>query len=182
MASEVIDDLSSPVLEAFNVDLGLGTVTLDFSKPILISSLQLSLATLQNHDTTPSESFLLTDATTESGDGSVIVLDLSYIQANILRDSTTFGTSMSDTYLNVLAGLAEDLNVRLTAATLLQVRDILPDTVAPRVSTFVLDLNTGYINLTFDEPLTSFSANGISIQNSDSQGDSTVQLLSLIHI
>ena len=175
-ASEVIDDLSSPVLEAFNVDLGLGTVTLDFSKPILISSLQLSLATLQNHDTTPSESFLLTDATTESGDGSVIVLDLSYIQANILRDLTTFGTSMSDTYLNVLAGLAEDLNVRLTAATLLQVRDILPDTVAPRVSTFVLDLNTGYINLTFDEPLTSFSANGISIQNSDSQGDSTVQL------
>lgn len=165
-ADEVILDTSAPTLDSFNLDLGLGTVTLTFNKPIVVNTLQLSLATLLS-DTTAAPLAMrpLNEASTTSTDGIVILVDLSYDEANFLRQSTLIATSRANTYLNASFGLARDLMNRSTEMTIVQVNDFVVDRLPPRVTTSVLDLNTGALNLTFDEPLGNISANSIIFQN-----------------
>ena len=176
-ADEVIRDTSAPMLASFNLDLGLGTVTLTFSKPILVDTLQLSLATLLSDTTaTPLEMLNLNEASTSSSDGIVILVDLSYTEANFLRQSTLIATSRANTYLNASFGLARDLINRSTEMTIVQVNDFVADRLPPRVTYSVLDLNTGALNLTFDEPLQNISANSIIFQNAVIDPTVSVQL------
>lgn len=175
---EVIPDASAPTLDSFNLDLGLGTVTLTFSKPIQVDTLQLSRAIIQSDITPPAplEMHVLTDASTSSSDGIVIVVDLPYREANNLRQSTLTATSTANTFLNASFGLARDLMNRSTEMAILPVTQLIPDRVPPRVTHSVLDLNTGALNLTFDEPLGNLSANSIVFQNAVTDPTVSVQL------
>ena len=176
-ADEVILDTSAPTLDSFNLDLGLGTVTLTFSKPILVNTLQLSMATLlSDTTTTPLAMRVLDEASTTSTDGIVILVDLSYNEANFLRQSTVIATSRTNTHLSASSGLARDLVNRSTEMAILQVTNFVADRVPPRVTYSVLDLNTGALNLTFDEPLRNLSANSIIFQNAVTDPTVSVQL------
>ena len=176
-ADEVILDTSAPTLDSFSLDLGLATVTLTFSKPILVDTLQLSRATLLSDTTpTPIEMYVLTDTSTSSSDGIVIVVDLPYQEAMSLRQSTHTATSTGNTFLNASYGLARDLLNRSTEMAILQANEVIADRVPPRVTHSVLDLNTGALNLTFDEPLGNLSANSIIFQNAVTNPTVSVQL------
>ena len=177
-ADSVEDDVSPPILESFAFDLGLGTATLTFSKPILINTLNISRLTLHSDASgTPTESLPLTEATTTSEDGAVVVVVFSYAEANQLRQSSDIATGLSDTYLEVASNLAEDLNGRLvTPLSSKQAASFAPDDEPPRAVEFVLDLNLGMVNLTFDEPVDDFQIEKVVIQNSMTDPSSSVTL------
>ena len=177
-AASVEQDVSQPTLESFDFDLGLGTATLTLSKPVLVGSLNISQLTLLSNSPPPTPvSVPLMQATTNSEDGSVIVIQFSYSEANTLRQSTTIATSIADTYIEVGSNFAEDLNGRqVVPIASQQASSFAPDDEPPRVTEFVLDLNLGLLNLTFDEPVSDIQTESVILQNSLMDPSSSISL------
>ena len=168
-ASNVILDTSNPALESFQLDLGLNILILTWSKPVNISTLSAISNIVIQDEQTGTVTHPLTTSTVTSDSGAVMNIQLSGFDANELKTSTNLATTINNTFITITGGLVEDISGRASVAindgSAQQALVFIPDTLAPRVVSFNLDLNNGTLDITFDEFITNFDAESITIFN-----------------
>lgn len=172
-ADTYVPDMAPPTIEAFDLDLDSNSLTLSFSEPVLVSSLQLDRLVL--HDS-PSGAIQLRLTggdvlSTELDAMAEVTFILTDADVTFLEDSVDIATDSSNTYLSSLAGLAEDTNGVISIAVpdsqALQVREFTLDDSAPRVIAFDLNLNLGELVVTFNDVIdaSSFDEDAITLQS-----------------
>ena len=168
-------------------DLDTGTLTLNFSEPMLVSSLTASGGTLklQAHVTTPpssgEEDYNVTSLRCPTcSNGNLLSLQISTQDLNAIKLKPQVCTDISDCWITIPApgDLLTDMlgnNIIPLPTNLHDTRRtpvaFLPDTTQPQLLYFELDLSNRTITLVFSEPVSvgSLISSGITLLSSPSQ-------------
>ncbi len=163
-------DTTSPNLSTWDLDMNDGTVTLNFDEAVNSATFIPSTVVLQNAATSTSN-YTLTTSTTASANGAQIVITLTTVDLNALKLNTGLVTSNANSFIRITNTTVDDMNgndaVAIPDGAGIQVSTYTGDTTAPNLSSWDLNMNTGIISLTFDEPVLASSLNGagLVIQN-----------------
>ncbi len=166
-------DMAPPTIQSFDLDFDSNSLTLEFSEPVLLSSLQPDRLVILS---SPAGGVQLQ---LTGGEVLSTVLDaaaevnvrLTNSDLTFLENRSDIATGSSDTYLFSLAGLVEDTNAVVSLVIpenqALQVREFTSDDSAPRVVAFELDVDTGELVITFDDAVdaSSFDEGAITLQS-----------------
>ena len=152
-------DRAPPEIQEFNLDLDSNSLTLTFSEPVLVASLALDRLVVASSRGSPG--VVIRNITggrleqTSLGAASVIRFSLLEEDLTFLEVSGDIATSSSDTFLALEPGLARDTNQLASSALPLSaavpVREFVPDTSAPEVAGFSIDMDQGEAVVTFDD-------------------------------
>lgn len=177
---DYFEDISGPVLVSSILDLDQDLIILTFDEPVLTSTLNFSHIEIQ---TTPSFQLSLTPwiLSPESVDGSTVIrinlspedLIMLKADADFQADIVSNVVSLDDEVLTDTAGNENDAReYPLTA--------VIPDTTLATLQSFFLDMNTGTLQLTFNDVVnaSTFSASGITVQSSNFRGQGEFYTLS----
>ena len=97
------------------------------------------------------------------GDGYSIAISLSLTDVDALKLFEGLADSRDTTFLSLAAGAIRDVNQfpsrPISANDSLQVTRLITDVTPPILTDFALDMNTGVLNLTFDEVVLASSFN-----------------------
>ena len=181
MVVDFIPDTTGPVIQDFILDFGLGRIELNFSEPVDVSTFQVTSYTIIND--TIKEGFLnftLSQDSVVSGDnGDIVYINIGIEDLNNIKRIRGLATVLEDTFLTVTSTGVQDMMSNpvqaITSENAIQASNLLPDTVGPRVTKFILDLDDGTLDLTFSETAntSSIMLNLFSIQ--DTQTNPNVQ-------
>ena len=163
--AEFREDETPPTLEAFDIDLDRGTLTLSFSETVNGNTLNISVVNLQNGPNTniTSEEYPLTDSTWTMIDSTVIVVNLSFYDLNAIKKLRDLSSDEdgNNTFISLPLGTIADMNhnplVPVDADFALKVQNITLDMTPPQLVTFDLDLNDEQLLLTFTETVDRFT-------------------------
>ena len=171
-ASGFKGDSIDPVLLSFLLDVDGGTLTLLFSESVDAGSLDVEQISLQSSaNTTQSSFYLSSDSFTESVNGTIILLNISDSDLNLLKQMTDLATSNDTTFLSLTPSTIDDMSgnpvVEIPLANALQVAGFTTDTTSPQLESFVLDLDNEELLLTFSETVnvSSLDITAISLQS-----------------
>ena len=180
------EDVISPELVAFSLNLETTTVSLTFSEPVLISTIhpqQITIASNQNITTAISYQLTGGDVNSSVVASDVINFHLNEPDATYLKSSNALGiaSGRESTYISVSAGLVADTNGNTNSdlELAIPVSNFIADTSAPTLNTFELDLTMETLTLHFDDVIiaSTFRASGITFQSE--QGIQPMQLFTL---
>ena len=174
--SSFIFDTSAPMVVAFDLDLNVGALILEFDDVVDATTFDESAITLQSAPARqPMEWHTLSGASvTVSPSGSVIAVLLSITDLNQLQ-LHNFCTLLDNCYLTVTASVARDPNgvdtIPISDGSALSVRQVIPDATPPLLVSFSLNINIGVLSLTFDEivDVSTLSVSEITLVNRPSQ-------------
>ena len=165
-ADEVVDDTSGPELRGFELDLNSGEIVVTFSEPIDSSTVVASGFILQSKaDITffPEEEHIFDTGTSLSPNGPVIAIQFEENDLNAIFAITALGNSVDDTYLRVTSAAVNDVSgnpadpVPFTDAVPSNL--VTPDTNAPSLQGYYLDMDIGVLSLTFSEVVLTSTVN-----------------------
>ena len=176
-ADVYVPDLAPPELETFDLNLNANQLSLYFNEPVLRSSvdfLQLTIQSAVDGSLPGSVTRPLTggEILPELFQGSaVITFTLTEDDVAFLELTDSIATTEDNIYISAQAGFVRDTNnimsngIPLNSG--LQVSQFIADTNAVNFISFTLDMNTGEINLTFDDAInvSTFQASAISLQS-----------------
>ena len=172
-AAVYVADTTPPILEAFEIDINTGLLALYFNETVNHTSLSLPAITLLDAALNPTQQYKLRfqgNVLSSMNSENLTVLinseDLIFIKANP-RLFTSPGSSQLSFSRTFIQDMSDNFIDAVTAAGAIQARMFQGDDVGPVLLNFSFDLNSGMINLTFDEPieLLHFSADAITLQN-----------------
>ena len=160
-------DTEAPTITDWDLDLGAGSLSMYFSKPILVSSVSLSALKLINRQDTSAEYQLLLTAGTVVASSSVQSSLTVTFNAGVyptLRDQIhlTGGLALNaaSVFLEIAKGFVSDtsnppnyLNL-IAAVNATAARTISYDKTTPNLLSWNIDSNTGTITVTFNEAVT----------------------------
>ena len=170
----VIEDITSPELDAFNLNMTAGVLYLTFDEVVNSSCLRVEGISLQPaSDTFSNRVNLLASSGTKSDstNGLVVVIDIGRDDLNKIKVNRELATSQDNTYIVVedfaIKDMSDNSNQPIYYPFGKQVSEYFPDEIAPYLWNFTLDLNTGHMVLTFDEviEMDSVSIGEITLQN-----------------
>ena len=155
------EDVTSPVIVYFDLDMNVGNLTIEFSETVNASSLDVTKIRLQN-SFLPSDpgfiSYSLTDypphptgSRTFDIDGTTIIVSIGSQDLNQIKKIRSLATGTSNTYFSYPSELILDMNDNLAYAKTLPVRFFSEDKTSPELRSYGLDLNLGLLNMTFSE-------------------------------
>ena len=151
-------DFVQPEVVGFDLDLNLNRVVLRFSETVTLASLQTTYITLQNSASNPTSSLTLGGSSQPAQHGannSVVVVSLLDSDVQIITADTSLATNASSTFLSLAASaikdVAENRAKAIPAASAVQVQTYIVDATRPALISFVLEMNTGNLTLTFSE-------------------------------
>ncbi len=182
-ASSVEGPTGPTVLASFDLDMNDGTLTMTFSNDIQVSTVQASMLTIQSTAQSDavaySPSGLSMSANTQ--DSNILVISVANNDLNALKGQLNLATLATNTWLSFPSTFAQDIFGVAIASVLandsIQVSTYTPDTTPPIPTRFRLDMNSGIIDLTFNEPMNPDSVNFISFAVQNSGTTSTVYTL-----
>ena len=87
-ADYVIIDNIQPKLMAFDLNMNIGSLTLFFSEAVNVSTLNISMITIQNAPTSPALSYTLTGGDYDESPAAVVAITLTDIDLNTLKKLT----------------------------------------------------------------------------------------------
>ena len=153
MLTNIILDTTPPTINNCTLDLLLDQLTLDFNEPVDVASFIPSSVTLINNNSSAgSNNITLTSASVINGpSSSVIAIDLGSDADNIKISS--FVTTGSTVFLLLLSSAFSDTTGNSINSSDPRQCLLILDTSAPNVSSFILDLNSNLLQLTFTEPI-----------------------------
>ena len=163
MVRNFTEDETQPILDSFSLDMDIGELSLTFSEPVNVESLNLTALLLQaypganetdsTHVLTPGLYPEFTD--TQSGNGLVLTIRIGFTDLYDLQRKRFLATDNTNTFLSLDAGTVLDTNdlevVGIPANESIPVMGFIEDTTAPDLVSFTLDLNVGSLILTFSE-------------------------------
>ncbi len=160
---QILIDTTAPEVSSFDLNLDSGIMNIYFSKPITTSTVSLGALTLINSRSSITTQINLRTATlvVRSPVQTTIAINLNGGAYPTLRDlihqSQTIGVTVSQTLLIIDKGFVADTKsppqyMRAVAAQDAIVPSfIIPDSTAPRVTNWALDMTKRILNVTFDE-------------------------------
>ena len=157
IVQDFIEDTIPPSLVSFTLDVNAGLLSLTFSEPVDPTSLNPTGITLQDA-ANASESYTLNaTASTRSPRGLEIDITLSATDLNLLK-VTTFVSRSRMAYISLnpttIADLALIPNYVTEIPMVSALRGtLISDTVRPQLTSFVLDLDSDSLVLSFNEPI-----------------------------
>ena len=190
-ADAYISDFAPPQLETFDLDLDANQLTLYFNEPVFLDSLDFSRLTLQStinssFTGTVSRPLIGGEILPEIFQGAAMVTfilaenDVAFLELNGF-----IATTENNTFLSAQAGFVMDTSnitsEAIPSTSAVRASHFIPDTSAINFLSFTLDMNTGRMNLTFDDAVSifTFQASAISLQSAQSQvGPDLVSLTS----
>ena len=101
-------DTTAPTLSSWVLDMNAQTATLTFSETVNASSLNVTAITIQDA-AIATTSYVLTDSSTASSDGTAIVIDLSSTDFNALTANTGLAVSQATSYVTIAATTIDDM-------------------------------------------------------------------------
>lgn len=180
-ATTVENEAVNTMLESFSLDMNVGTITLSFNNLIDVSTVQLQLLRMQNSAQSSVVSYTpsIISAVSEFQDTQTVTILLHFSDINNLKSNLNLATGMSDTFINFPSTFARDIQgnpiEQILATESVGVANYLPDTTAPLLSQFRLDMNSGSLRMTFSEPVFSNSVNPTQLTIQNSVGSPTMQ-------
>ena len=175
--TEYIGDLSPPVLVTFSMDLGLSSVSMQFSEPVIYneSTPDLSRISLIRYSSAQSGVNLSSSniiSTTNLNTVFEAAFPSSVFNAIILDQSLC--TNTSNCFLRVADFAFVDTSGNQAMAGVAEVSVIISDTVSPSLLSYDLDLDTGVLTFVFNEPMDieSFNPDYVNFTSSATPGGS----------
>ena len=180
-AGTYISDLAPPQLERFDLDLDTNQLTLYFNEPVFLDSLDFSRLTL--HSASDGNSIGSVSRSLTGGEllpeifqgAAVITFILAENDVAFLELSRGIATNGDDIFLSAQTGFVMDTN-NITAEAIpvtrgMRVSRFIMDTSAVNFISFTLDMNTGEMNLTFDDAvnISTFQASAVLLQSAQSR-------------
>ena len=169
--SNYVTDSEPPTLTSYSLDLNTDQLVLDFSEPVLTSEVIFTSLVLQNDSTMPIFAHTLTGGTvlTPENASLVLTIELGPDDITVLKLTENFGTNETNTFLSADMGTFKDTAGNPTdAISGVMAAFHFRDTTRPELLSFSINMQTGQLNLTFSDVVSSSSldASAISIQNS----------------
>lgn len=159
-------DTTSPTLEAWSLDMDLGTVQLTFSEVVDSDSLTITAITLQsmsNSNAAAAVSYRLTGGSaTTTAPSTVMMFNFSLPDLTAIKANEPLLRFPNASYISFTASLVGDMRdpptrnpvVVRNSSVALNAASFVPDTTAPRVVWFsLLDMNAGRLQIGFTEPM-----------------------------
>ena len=175
-ATVVVEDTTPPDILSFNLDMNKGILSLVFSDSMDLNTFNISGLTLQNavRVTNTMDYFVLTGGNVRRSftDTSILEVDLTENDLNEIKQNENLATSEATTYLSVASETGVDaasnpLNA-IPRTNAQQVNTLINDTTAPILRRYDLNLDNGFLTLSFSETirLSTFEPSGITLLNS----------------
>jgi hypothetical protein len=169
-ASEFTEDITNPVLTAFNFNSNLGQLTLFFSESVRVSTTNGTFITVANATGLNRVDYPFTGGSLlATSPDDYLTLQLNAVDENQIKAAHTLATSNETLYLSHRPGLIEDMNGnsvdQRVFPNMIAVTTFTSDTTAPEVEAFVLDMNNEEITLVFSETVnvSSIDLDGITL-------------------
>ena len=176
-AMRVVPDEVPPELEGFSLNLNNSQLTLTFSETVSVPSLSLPGIILQNAEDSII-SYALTDTSrVQIENSSELIIFLSALDANAIKEQYTLAIDNTTTYLRLQANSIQDMNENyieeIPDGNATAVDEFTPDFIDPLLLQFDLDMDEGILLLTFDEPVNidTFNFASLTIVNSSSSDE-----------
>ena len=160
-AYSYIRDSTKPQLDNFRLDLDEETLTLYFSETVNATSIQIDKITLQSGMTANAiQNYTLFDSRVITEDYHIITIRLSFQDLNEIKVRRQLASSAngSNTFISFPPFLSDqqgNLILSIPRSSAKRVQNITLDKTSPRLDNFTLEMNTGYLSLTFNEAVDS---------------------------
>jgi len=166
IASDFIEDATPPTLTSFHsFNMDTGTIVLRFSESV--KSFNTAVLELHDHFTSSATSYTLEEAATVTGeDTQEITIKMHEDDLNAIKTTDSICQSTTSCYVRFTNLLAIDLSstankvVAVESSTDLtseerkaEANTVTHDQTGPALEEFTLNINTGELKLTFDEPV-----------------------------
>ncbi|EGD82840.1 hypothetical protein PTSG_11403, partial [Salpingoeca rosetta] len=173
-AVSYVADATGPVLQSFALNMTSGVLRLTFDEVVARATFDATQARLVNAATGATVAVALDAVAVDApaANSTTLGFTLTQAAANEVRARTGLGTTVDNTYLQLLAGAIRDAagnaNLPVTANATQVVQDALPARLLalPRIAAFTLDVDVGTLLVTFNEPVRgeSFDPTGLTVQ------------------
>lgn len=155
-----ISDDAPPIIDSFTLDLDSGSMILIFSELIVTDqgSIDYSGINITRGDIFNEDGFSLEDSTVvtvTSGNVTNIALQLSANLLNLIISDATLCSSIQNCFITWANDTFRDVsnNPTVEVPSPIQAGTIFPDTTAPNLTSFRVDLSSGLLNVSFSEPV-----------------------------
>lgn len=168
------DDVNEPHLLSVVLDKSYDFVVFNFDEPVQSFGVDLTKLSIQNDAASASATVSLTGGKLEPLDefGRAIKLKLNLADStNIKLSSNILGNEPSDTFLSISFGCFSDYSGQFLEPTpresAKQFTNVIPDTVAPQLDHFDVDMSAGTITFAFTEaiPISTFDLTEMKLQS-----------------
>ncbi|KAI6655294.1 hypothetical protein LOD99_2129 [Oopsacas minuta] len=179
-AQQLIQDITSPNILSFNINLNLSLLILNFDEPINSTSFSFTSFTFQNTlNIIDGYSYIsLTNGTVLSSDGIQITVLLNPGDVNSIKQLDSLFINLNSSFIShtnlAFFDLSGNAANPIFNNSALKASMYLSDTVRPILMCYSLDMNTGLVLLTFNEivNLSSIHFPSLSFQRlMDTNGD-----------
>ena len=178
-ASAFFPDVSSPVLQTFELDMDEGLLTVVFDETVDSLSLVMELFRLRSSYVDPVSFYNLKGNRVTTANSTRIELKLDDRDILGIKGDPNLATSKNNTWLYLENGAIFDLAQTPNSAVsvVVQASLFVADQTSPKLTTFAVNLNLGRVHLNFIEPVKTASLNttGITLVN-EVNGTSTYTL------
>lgn len=169
-ANSFVSDSTAPKAVSFDLNMDSGVINILYNEPIKAVSVDPSLMTLQNHETTPTETVSLTGTQVTSSDGTTVTLRVDTDRKNEIKKIVTLCISSETTFIELSAASVSDMANVSSEKKVLSSPAFTRDFTRPKLSKFTFALDEGGIlQLEFDEPVnaSSFELSDIRLQGAN---------------
>ena len=153
-ASMVVPDETQPRLQMFTVDLNAGQLHLYFNEPVNASTFLAHGLTVQSARRSRT-GVRLTNSFTNSSNGLAIIVQLSDEDLNEIKRIDALLVSQETSYVTITTDLIQDMSgnpvVPIGNGQALSAAAYTEDMRKPYVTSYELDMNAGYVVISFSE-------------------------------
>lgn len=168
-----------PVLESFDLDMRFGTITFVYEKLVKVDTLDATKISFQNTHNVTNEtvSFRLTGLfesssyLTNLGNQSSFSFHMLPADYASISYETKLAKAQESSYIALDAGAISSAwgeeNVEINATNATKVTNYIADSIPPAINSFQVNMNTGEINMTMNEPIdtSTFRSYGLAFQD-----------------
>ena len=175
LAVTLIPDSTPPLITGFSLDLNLGQLSLTFDEPIDTNSVDLTQVYLTS-DFQGSQGAVSIDSGTILGivaPNTELSIVVSVSTLNSIKADPTLCTTIFTCLLNTNSTAFFDIsgNPILPTPSNLAAENFIDDTTAPSLESYSIDLDSGTVALTFNEPVEASSFDGFGVTLDIDQND-----------
>lgn len=170
--SDIAPDTLSPALEKFMIDFNQGLLNLIFTDIVMPSTLRAGAVRIQDAATATTSVRLTGQSSTNSSNGYLVTIDIGTEDLNAITYDTSLATSINNTYVIFSSDVVRDLQLRdampISDDFGVQATAYIKDNTPPKLDSFILDLDSGELALSFSETVRTSSLDvcGIVLQSS----------------
>ena len=167
-------DTTPPEVTSFTLDLDSNRMALTFNEPVTVSSLFTYSLQISSHRDPTSDGISYNLTYNEPGRAALraISFNLSLADTTFLEMTPGIATNIGNTFLSAPAGIVLDTTGRQSSSlSHFEAYAVIEDTSPPSVALFGLDLNTGTLDIHFDDPInaTTFNPSSVTLQSAQAQ-------------